>query len=49
VIGCWVLLMAFSVCRLFKWRQFEPEVILLAAIVLVIFRSLVFAPMCCEC
>ena len=29
---CWadVLLLASSVCGLFKWRQFEPEVILLA-------------------
>jgi hypothetical protein len=25
-----MLLMASSVCGLFKWRQFEPEVILLA-------------------
>src|SRR5712672_1065497 len=25
-----MLLLAFSVCGLFKWRQFEPEVILLA-------------------
>ena len=26
-----MLLLASSVCGLFKWRQFEPEVILLAA------------------
>ena len=25
-----MLLLASSVCELFKWRQFEPEVILLA-------------------
>ena len=25
-----MLLLASSVCSLFKWRQFEPEVILLA-------------------
>jgi transposase, IS6 family len=25
-----MLLLAFSVCGLFKWRQFEPGVILLA-------------------
>jgi transposase-like protein len=25
-----MLLLDFSVCGLFKWRQFEPEVILLA-------------------
>jgi transposase, IS6 family len=25
-----MLLLASSVCRLFKWRQFEPEVILMA-------------------
>ena len=25
-----MLLLASSVCHLFKWRQFEPEVILLA-------------------
>ena len=30
VIGGWMLLLDSSVCGLFKWRQFEPEVILLA-------------------
>jgi hypothetical protein len=30
VIGWWMLLLDSSVCGLFKWRQFEPEVILLA-------------------
>ncbi|HWX76505.1 MAG TPA: hypothetical protein VNY32_03460, partial [Candidatus Acidoferrales bacterium] len=30
VVGCRMLLLASSVCGLFKWRQFEPEVILMA-------------------
>ena len=30
MIGWRMLLLASSVCGLFKWRQFEPEVILLA-------------------
>jgi IS6 family transposase len=30
VLGWPVLLLASSVCGLFKWRQFEPEIILLA-------------------
>ena len=30
MIVCPVLLLVSLVCGLFKWRQFEPEVILLA-------------------